>query len=429
MIALTTRNLWSYIGALSVAFWQARSTLTTIELDLGKNQHTITLADTLLTCTSVTNLTFTTASSMSTLGGDFFLLSDKHPLQNLELKSSSITGPDIEMLLQRCQQLRRLVMDGCDTTVLDMVYQHARNLEILGYNHDYETQNLLPTISTQPGLRRIYTNDGGAPVPATSILPILYKNMQTLEVVYVHLTEMAKRDLQQFNANHPFFKLETLSRLSFWSNRGIQELILQSIHQTKTLTHLDVVNVYDLSKLIDVVMTLPPLTKFQISHVRSSRYSGNFIKLFQRYALLSLSQESLNAATFRYCGAITDPALNSMADITTLQQVFLCGLDNVTTRGLIKFLYKLKDQLTYVKLAEMDTVTDSSVIALSQVQTLTCAELECLLKVSNQGILGFIENRSNKLRKLIVKTCPHISKEGIISVNFVKKNIQVVYHE
>ncbi|KAI8139391.1 hypothetical protein BJV82DRAFT_250745 [Fennellomyces sp. T-0311] len=428
MTALTTRNLWPYIGALSVAFWQARSTLTTIKLDLGNNQHTITLADTLLTCTSVTDLSFKTTSPMATLGGDFLLLSDHHPLSNLELKSSSITGSDIEAMLQRCQKLRRLVMNGCDTTVLDMVNQHTPNLEILGYNHDYETQQLQSTINTRPGLRRIYTNDGGAPVPAAKVIPLIYKNMQTLEAVYVHLSEVSKRELQEFSAIYPNLKLESLSRLSFWSTRGTQQLILQSIHETRTLTHLDVVNVHDLDRLIGVIMAMPPLTKFQVSYVKSSKCSTSFIQLFQRYATMSLTQHSLTAATFRYCGAITDAVLDSMANITTLKQIFFCNLDNITTRGIIKFFDKVKDQLTDVKLAEMDAITDSSVVALGQVRTLACIELERLFKVTNTGIRAIVEKGNGKLKKLTVTACPLVSKNCVTS-NYVKKHVKAVHYE
>ncbi|KAI8145608.1 hypothetical protein BJV82DRAFT_666850 [Fennellomyces sp. T-0311] len=142
LTAQASQNLRSQLIMLSIAFWETRHTLTAVSLDFTDSQNPITLADVLLGCSAVTKLTYAVASPMSASVGNISAVKNGHPLASLQLEASSIVGTDIESMLKRCRQVRRLIMNGCDPTVLNIVNTKAPNLEILGYNHPYQIEEL-----------------------------------------------------------------------------------------------------------------------------------------------------------------------------------------------------------------------------------------------------------------------------------------------
>ena len=73
------------------------------------------------------HIRFSNTTDLSNVVGDFTHI--KHDaLINLELRSAHITGEDIETLLRKCQRIRRLIMFGCNVSVLSTIDNHARNL-------------------------------------------------------------------------------------------------------------------------------------------------------------------------------------------------------------------------------------------------------------------------------------------------------------
>ena len=120
-------------ATVPIAFWQTRQTLTTLDFDFGDNTNLMKLADLIMTCTSLTKLSFTTTQPLAQLIGNFSVIRQHGTLIDLQIKAKLITGQDIEPMLKQCQRLRRFIMNTCDETVFDVIIRQADNLEILGY--------------------------------------------------------------------------------------------------------------------------------------------------------------------------------------------------------------------------------------------------------------------------------------------------------
>ncbi|KAI8139381.1 hypothetical protein BJV82DRAFT_694330 [Fennellomyces sp. T-0311] len=412
MTASGTRNLRTDIITVSLALWQARHTLTRLEIDLGGNSNPVTMAETLVLCDSVTELTYSTTFTMSVVTGNFAKLKKQHPLASLELTTKSTTGRDIISMLQKCQQIRRLVMNGCMDTVLEPITAYTPNLEIFGYNTGVPIPPLEDTRGV-PGLREIYTSNGGEPVYAPSLLPLLYRNRKTLERVCANMSPLSEPERQQMNTTFADFTLPNISELTFWCYSGIQPFILQSIRSTMTLTSLAVVNSYDLDPVIRAIAKLPPLTLLQISHITTTTNRSLLIQLCSRYARASKTRPALNTIIFRHCDEVTDDVIAALAEIKTLQNVTFGGLDHITTGGIIHFIQLSGQQLTDIRLDGMDSVTDSIVIALGDCENLSSIKLGNLVNVTDYGLRGLVLKRSHTLSTVVLKNCPLISAECI----------------
>ncbi|KAI8145600.1 hypothetical protein BJV82DRAFT_711761 [Fennellomyces sp. T-0311] len=402
--AVSCDNLRHSIATISNALWQARNTLKFLDIDLDMHANPITLSDILLSCNTTTDIFFSCKSSKTALSGDYTELEMHHSLTNLQLTADTIKRKHIEGVLQRCQQLRRLVMCGCDPTVLESVNKYATNLEILGYN----CTGLVPELAygdPQPGLRVLYTNDGGTKVPIENLFPLIYRNMGTLEDLQAVLSSPTELELQQFFANYRDLKLENMKRLVVWPQIRVQPLIMRAIRGVLTLKHLHVVEPFQTDPLFKAVMRLPPLTTLGITHARTKTGRSSLIQMFRTYAQFSATGNSLRSVQFRYCDEIDDSVLAALAGIKTLDDVTLCSLDDVTTAGINSFLEKTRDLLKNLALAEMSSITDPSLIILTGSTSLTTVELDSLPNVTDQGICDLIESQDFSLAVVKVDGC------------------------
>ncbi|KAI8143636.1 hypothetical protein BJV82DRAFT_578791 [Fennellomyces sp. T-0311] len=420
-----TLHLQRLIDGVIPAFWQARHTLKVLDFDLGNNVTGITLASILNVCSSVTDLSYRTYISLQYLAGDFTIAEQHNSLVNLRLKSRTITGDVIRNILQRCPQLKRLVMTGCEPTVLDAVRMHAVNLEILAYNAASQIPELQTLgVREKPGLRVVYANDEGTiAVPHIYLLPLLFKHMSTLENVFVYLPALPANELAQVIATYPGFTLDSVKRLSFWPLDGVQSFMLRAIQNTRTLTHLSVASVHDLDALLKTLLGLPPLTTLRMAHIRSTNNRAVFNQLFQKYATLSRSQPSLRSATFRYCYEITDEMLVSLAQIQTLREVSLCGLRSLTTAGINTFLGMVSGQLEYIRLVEMNFITDDNIANIGNMNILDTVHLEGLRHVTDRGIRSLVDRMDHKLDKLSIRSCPLVTDD---SIRYAEKKILII---
>ncbi|KAI8148288.1 hypothetical protein BJV82DRAFT_653443 [Fennellomyces sp. T-0311] len=430
-----------YTGRISIAFWQIRDTLTTLSVDLAENKHAITLADILLPCCNLTDLSFTTALPMAKLTGDFSTMKSHNALLNLELTGNLIDKESIDGVLQRCPQLRRLVMSGCISSVVDSIAQYGSNLEILGYNSTKPIPRLeIVTTGETPGLRKMFMD---APVPRTririeSILPLVYKNRATLETVVLNTSsDLVAEDVQQLYAIYPEFKFEKLNTLTARLYRRIQPLILQSIRDTPTaLAHLHALSVYDLQGLVDILMTMPPLITLQLASVETSTASASLVQLFEKYAIAakSFGTPKLQQVIFRECAEITDSVLVSLAMIQSLNRVIFRALRNVTAEGIGRFLGNLPCQMKYVELCNMDSIKDSHIATLQKCPSLVNVALQGLQNVTDEGLRQMVYGKPMlpsgpnfyALFCLTVKACPLITEVG---THCVKEMVKTVVYE
>ncbi|KAI8145609.1 hypothetical protein BJV82DRAFT_42922 [Fennellomyces sp. T-0311] len=410
LTAPATSGFIQYFGRTTVALWQVRKTLTSLSVDLGENRNAITLADILLSCCRLTDLCYTTTSSMATLVGEFSTMEKHSALSFLKLESSSITGENIKTVLQRCQSLRALVMQGSDQTVFDPVMDYAPNLEILAYNAINQVIKLDGSTRAQPrGLRK-----------------------RTLCGALFKVSGLSKQIVQRFYTAYPNFKFKNLSHLALCSNRWTQSFIIRSIRNTTTLKYLNIIGISDLHELVDTLMIIPPVVALGISHIYTTGAGTSLIQLFDRYAAIPPpfgTDRVLGSISFQNSPQITDPVLASMAKVRSLNQISLRCLTSVTALGLSNLLEALKLQLVHLELAEMDVITDSLVTALSQHSMLSTVILKGLPHVTNQGIQEMVLKKIPDvcgLSQLKVIGCSSVTEE---SISYAKQHVETVVYE
>ncbi|KAI8142944.1 hypothetical protein BJV82DRAFT_612827 [Fennellomyces sp. T-0311] len=400
--------------AIPSRFWKTAHALQKLEFDLTESESEITIANILGSCPTVTELSYSITALQKLKFGDFSTMKPHTSLTSLKLKAHRITGEMIEPLLQQCPNLKRLIANECQPTVLNAVHKCCPNMQVLAYNAVSQVDQYLPTDEQTSGLRVLYANDHGTGrVPYESLMPLLYKSMDTLVNVFVFLPAMSENDRRYVYDNYPDFKLPKVERLSFWPLHGIQRFMLQAIQDTTTLRHLSVASVNDLDELTTALMNLRPLETFRLAHIHTRSHQESFVKLFERYAILSKTGVSLKSPTIRHCNEITDEVLLSMAKIETLRNIAFVRLRNITSGGLNAFFKALQGKPIFVRLGEMDFVTDDVVIGLAKVETLETIHLENLRNLTDRGLQGLIDNRSRSLSKLIIKECPMISRNGL----------------
>ncbi|KAI9494258.1 hypothetical protein BDB00DRAFT_787301 [Zychaea mexicana] len=446
MTARATANLRSYSFALATALWQLRPTLKYLDFKSDSSTSAITLAEVLLACNNVTDLIFTTNSSMSTMGCNFSDLEENYALSNLQLKSRLITGQDIQVLLQRCSHLRRLVINGCEPSVMESIIAHAHNLEILGYDSECTIPQLNDTVDDEEGHRRPFngikglrmlyaSGSGGTLIEASSILPLLYKNRLTLTTVHASIRGLQTGELHRMQSTYRDFHFGSIKELTFTAFTGVQQFMMDGIRIAATLERLEAKHVHNVNSMVNTLMELPSLTEFGLSHVDTTYGRASLERLFKRYAQLagaplmasSSLSPTLQSIKLRFCDEIHDDLLATLAEIKTLHKVELAGLRFVTTGGFNEFIRRVSDRLTHITLGEMDLVTDSFIsTTLGGLPALTSIELVGLKNATNQSVQALVDKAYPRLIELKVKNCPSITQE---SIQYAKKKARVVVRE
>ncbi|KAG2222013.1 hypothetical protein INT45_006713 [Circinella minor] len=436
-----TENLRPSAFALSTALWQTRTTLRCFEIHIDDDFNKITLADILLVCDRVTDLTYITHNTLVDVRDQDLsaLHNESLPLLSLEIKSSNITKQTVKTVLQRYTQLRRLVINGCDSSAIDPIDQYATsNLEILGFNsrnipklassqqqHQQQQYYAYQQSISSTGMRKIYAmnNDQRRIVHISTFFPIIYKNRKTLETVSVCLSDLTRDEAQEIISTYDDFRLENVVDITFWSTPRMQRLLLQSIPDTiTTLKHVTIRYSEDASDIYRALLRLPPLETLRILSVDTTGLEKQcIIELFEQYAQLSESScgSSLKTVSLWHGDLVDDTVLNVLGDIKTLHHVTLWDLHSVTTQGLHDLMKKLHNQLTCIDIKAMSAVTDNVISELGGSKTLTTIGLDGLPKVTNRGIRALVDKRSTipKLSSLTITNCSLVTEECIQYAN------------
>ncbi|KAI8139417.1 hypothetical protein BJV82DRAFT_627182 [Fennellomyces sp. T-0311] len=408
---------------------QAPPTLTSLNIALEGNKGMITVPELLSACKMLKTLNYSTTGPMLIKRDGMHELAP-HPLTDLELDALSVIGHDLEGILQRCNQLRRLVMSACTTSVLDAVNQHAPNLEVLGYCTSYLQVPSLDQKShpSRPGLRDLFVSrvselDGAAP---SVLLPLVYRHRFTLQRIFAHTMDITERELQTISTKFPDFKLEGLTSLAISFDTGTHEFFLNSIRGSTTLRAFNAFSVIELDEVVELLMHLPPLEKLRLTYLLFPANYAGLIHLFERYALLLAKPQELEVS-FYYCPRITVNVLVALAAIKSLTRLSLCKLDSVTVQDMVDFLYKMKNNLRSIDLRDMRSVTDKTIAALADTQSrLEHILLEKLPAVTDYGLQTLICQQSKKLDSLIVVHCPRITETCLKNYSKMVVNLNYI---
>ncbi|KAG2222015.1 hypothetical protein INT45_006715 [Circinella minor] len=371
--------------SLSNALWQLRYILTTLSINVGNNRTAITIAELVSFTDSLKTLNFSTMCNLTTLAGDFSKVDKDHPLMTLEIRANRIHDQDIEKLLQQCQQLRRLVMNGCDECVFNPLNHVSHNLSILACNYE---GNDVPEIKQRKtkndngtGLKMIYTgrlNSSNNPISGAAIFPLLHKNMKSLETIHCYLSDWSTYERQIQLAIYPGFKLEKLITLkTSWPRNTLFPLLLQQIAGVETLTTLSVANVCSAKKLVNLIMNLrtPP-------------------KVLELHKIIdgSLTENTISYIRLIELG-VTDSVLSCLGQIRSLNNITFSRLQVITNDGILRFISTCSGKLSRVTFVEMYSVTNEIIIALGRFNRMSYLGLKSLRNVTDQGIRGLIEEK------------------------------------
>ncbi|KAI8145282.1 hypothetical protein BJV82DRAFT_667177 [Fennellomyces sp. T-0311] len=413
----STKGLLTHAPKILISLLVPWCTLTKVKLDFSFTYNPIKLADILHVCFFVVDLTYKSSCSMSDVVGDVSKLKEHGTLASLRLKARSITGTDIETLLQRCHQIRRLVMNGCEPSALVQVYNHAPNLEILAYNHPYPIPQLGEKVADVQGLR-ITAIDGGDSndhILASIIFPLLYRNMMTLEHIFIAISPEPGYQLEQFQAPYIDFKLpKVICLILFCPFDGILKFMLQATKEAKTLLCLHLGSIHDQQgEVTHMAREFPPETTSQhLSSRNASSGSRDLVRLFNRYITLSESLHGgLKVIGLQSHPEITDNVLETLTDIKTLHQIVLCRLPNVTAKGIEHFFNKIGQQLQRVTMFDLSVITDNHIAALGKCEHLLWLNLLFLPNITDRGIHYMVSENSCMLEMLNVTGCPRITVE------------------
>ncbi|KAG2219000.1 hypothetical protein INT45_007662 [Circinella minor] len=436
---------------------QVQDTLTRLDINITGIQHElITIPSILSFCNNLTDLVFCSKAEPLDMNLKNFTKQIKHypSLVNLELISFHINGNDIVPIIQRCQQLRRLVLSGCDSSVLEaLVRTSTPNLELFSYNDGIDgsplpmlqekkatanndsynkTEYQQQEHQNQQGLRVLYTSYGETSVRPENLIPLIYKNRKTLENVRACMSHITNTQLEYLYEKYPDFKLENIKHLSTWLSPGIQQFMLRKVIQnSNTLSTLVAVGDYNINLLLKALINRAPLLGFNISHVYDSTNDVTqlLIQLFGQYAKYSKSDRpdaSLNWVKLRYCNQVTNDVLKKLSGIKTLHDIHLGGLNHISNDALLQLINKLGNQITHIFLHDMNLVNDDIIIALGDLDNLLLVKLEILNNVTDKGARALVDNKKRKLRRLTtleITECPLISQECI---SYAQKNVKTV---
>ncbi|KAI9265123.1 hypothetical protein BDA99DRAFT_579762 [Phascolomyces articulosus] len=472
----------------TAALREIQGTLTKLQIHIASVQgRHITIAHILTSCSGLTDLYYSTISRLSLQTGYFDEVPNYQHLVNLVL-SKSVTSKekDIQPILEKCQQLRRLVVNGWNESVLDTLARFPTpNLEILGilgYNPGYSAYSVpqLPSsqkkkaIITTPhnnphnqkndteeissenrvgGSWGLFVGEAAVAVSVSKLWPFLYKNRETLKTIYIHMKPITTDELRSINIKYPDFYLYNITKLVAWVNHeNTQNLISQSIQNSSTLTNLTAIKPYNVSQFIDgTLVNLPQLKQLELQHWKNTNPDNttDLIRLFNRFAQLSSSSSikptNKNMYNNKPCYSVlqslrlrwvdkmfTDDVLASITGIKSLCHIELTSINHITTEGLRKFFTSpLADQLKLVDIAFMDAVTDDVIISIGNMKNVNTIWLQGLDFITDDSICSVVDKLalSNKNGKkwttLALFKCGSIT-QGCIS--YAKTKITRVVH-
>ena len=435
------RNLFFFLASSSItsnativklisgAFWKVNHTLTSLVVDFKQGSIVIIPSDLLSFCPCLKNLEYSIPHRLSDVLDDSARLDPHKSLLDMRLVAKSITEKDLERLLYCCQRLLRLRLTGADNTVFNPIDTLCPSLKIFGCNTDkYSHVQRLESLNGEQhadGLQQLNTHSGGVGVAASAILPLIHRNMHSLKALFVHIGR--REDRPEMAQKYRDLELKNLRRLSFYGNNTklIQPLILNSISTCTELTSFCITSSKDMPLVIRELISLPRLETLRISYPKDGAAGKKkLIQLLNRYANISKPGRHLKCVALRYCKTlITDAVLDSLAGVQSLEDIFFEGWSDITSHGMEKFYKKIGNNLTAIRLTELDVVNDSTLITISSnSDNLKRIELGKLKNLSDQGIKELVD-RAPKLQTLNISNCVSIT---LTIINYAKTKLRYV---
>ncbi|KAI9255055.1 hypothetical protein BDA99DRAFT_517780 [Phascolomyces articulosus] len=444
-----------YFAEIPTALRAIQNTLTHLTIYANAKSKSITIAALLSICHHLTDLIYIANENKLATPRvrNFAMVQEHHCLINLEIKQSILSVRDITPLLRTCRHLQRLVLNNIkDVSILDtLIHDMPPTMEMLGVNvWDYiaNKKDTIPPLQkateirskNETGLR--YLNIQGIATTAIEkstsyamkFIQLLYEHRTTLEMIDLELPKSREAIyktydmIEKLHKLYPEFKFERIKSLTYdGSQVFLNDFLLQSIRDSTTLKSLVLFQLLHTDKLVNTLITMPPLQQLHLSGPtyipatnnddtitgdRSNNALG-LVALFERYAQLSTSSASLESLTIEGHYEASNAMLETLAQVKTLKEVKFWHLlpQMSSTKRIAHFFTQIGNQLTVVHLEYLHNVDDDVLAVLGDDRNakLSIIDLNKLKNITNEGIRILVDKAPSSLRKLSVTSCDKIT--------------------
>ncbi|KAI8144354.1 hypothetical protein BJV82DRAFT_607113 [Fennellomyces sp. T-0311] len=406
------------------ALYQINSTLTTLVLHHNAKRVTFILAELLFALSNLKRLEYTTTQPLADVIGQFPPSKTHDALLDMRLKSPSIEGTAVAPLLRYCRKLRVLVLNVCDDTILDFVNSACPVLEIFACNSD---DLVLPAVdhsadtSSTTGLQEFYTRKKVRPESATAVLPFLRRNSVSLKKISIEIFDRGSEDLDTIYTD---LKLESLEDLTLWrgDTSRFQSLILRSISNTLSLTHLSVMGSYNMSELLNTLNAMPQIRFLELAYIWDIADSTSLVRLFETYAARSPQYSRTCESIKLKCSHITDEVIIALANVSTLKSVTLENLRSSISPGAVDSFFSslVRNSVAHVSLGEMDCITDKHISGLGDIRGLESLHLDNLKNITDSCIIAMADKKP-ALQRFTVTNCDRVTGKAF---THARKNLK-----
>ncbi|KAG2220680.1 hypothetical protein INT45_008223 [Circinella minor] len=446
------------IMSMTNAFWRMQFTLTHIKLYvLEESQPVLPIMDLLSICTNLITLEYFTTSPFSDIIGDSIMTLSgmhSHPLRCLNIESFDITKELIVPLLERCQELRVLCLDGCANDVLAYIGNKCPDLKWLSFNHEHEfdIKEVLCRNNNDEklGLREMHAADAyGRYLHPIDALPIIEKYKQTLKILDISFDPNNDEDddeqppvitvaMNQTNwvQRHKYLKLENLQQLIFYVIEGdedVSSIILNSVKGSTSLTKVTIIGSYDMVPIANTLSSLSSLETLRLGNQQNHSSIEEEDSIYQLFNKLSIGgRENANSTRLKKiqldgCNCVTDHVLSAIGNVSTILDISLYSLQEITPTGIKNYFQKL-DKVTKLDLHDMDIITNGILTVIgnnmTSLQNLILSELK---HVTGDGIMNLIYKPThNTLKYLEITSCPFVTE--VVMIEYAGKINDVRIH-
>ena len=428
------------------ALWETRNTLAKLDItDTDCVDIKIRVSDLLFYCKNLQTLSINVTCSLDTFIGEMeYLDGSYNTLIDVELKTSHTTGQSLRPLLQYCPKIRRLCLKQCTPDVVDVVDElHNENLEIFAYNPNFKITSLEEKdkefYDGPPGLREIYSSNGGFGAPTDSFLRLLRKNQKSLQIVFANMS--ITQEQEDRGEPYPNFKpvyeqwhFERLQELHYWPDiyNVTPTMYLESIKfcTSTSLKRFAAVSAPNIPIIVDTLMKLPPVEHIEFFYVEyddDNNYERSLalVELLETYAALPPFKQTLHTIWFGYCDFITNDVLDTITQIKTIKIVYFTGTCTVPSHeSFLLFLQKIGHQLIEVMFVNIDHIGDDVLNLLCEMEHLETITLDRITEITEEGIKRLVDN-AKTLRDLTLDDCIVLSDDTISYINKKIKKVKI----
>ncbi|KAG2220681.1 hypothetical protein INT45_008224 [Circinella minor] len=346
------------------------------------------------------------------------------------------------LYLTVCQELRVLKLDECSDKVFALIPEECLKLEILIFNHEQAIEEeKIPdkNIHKNYGLRELYIRHTyrSERLYPNDILSLVDKHQQTLEILNIDFSTVHDEQQPTTTTTINSLRLQNLRQLMVWTDREktAASIILRSIANSNSLINLTAIGGthanYDIASIVNTVISLPFIKVLELKGYifYSTANQESLLQLFNNFSSRG-AKSTLERVHFEDCAHITADILLAMGNVSSIVDVSLSSIDDITSKSIYLYFEKIDKKVTKLRLDSMPIIDDDALIAIGNISSLQELTLSNLDNVTSDGIINYLskENRhASTLKVLNIEPTELICDEDIKFLEYVGKlnNVRV----